>query len=86
MNPALVAHTKLPANQTNFLTASMKISSVHGLILAMSFRTGLTKLSGAIGRMVAGPPMSEQARYNQSLVEVKTRRLEGLTGSWIRPL
>ena len=65
--------------------SGMRISSAYGLNLAVRLWTRMTELSAAIGRLVAGPPMSEQARYKQSLFEVETRRLDGLSGSWFRP-
>ena len=44
--------------------------------------TRMTMLRKAIARMVAGPPMSERERYNQTVVEARARNLEGVASAW----
>ena len=45
----------------------------------------LRMLSKAISRMFAGPPMSDQGRYNQKVTEARARSFEGFASAWFQP-
>jgi hypothetical protein len=45
----------------------------------------LRMLSKAISRMFAGPPMSDQGRYNQKVTEARARSFEGSASAWFQP-
>ena len=49
---------------------------------AKHMSTRMTKLPGAILRLIVGPPMSERDRYNRDVAEARGRDLVGPTGSW----
>jgi len=84
MNAAFGAPIKLPASRSKILAAK-RIESANELNLAETILARITKLSGAIARLVTGPPMSEQERYKQTVAEVRARALEGLASAWFRP-
>ena len=45
----------------------------------------ITNLGAAIGRLLAGPPMSEQEKFNRTVAEARARSFEGLASAWFKP-
>ena len=84
MNAVFGASIKLPANQSKIL-AAIRFGSANELSLAKNILARITKLPGAMAGMVAGPSMSERARYSQKLAETRVSNLEGLASAWCRP-
>ena len=77
MNSVLEAPTNLPRNQARVLAGIRKLSG--------NYLLRMTRLSSAVAHVVAGPPMSDRARYNQSLVEARTKNLDVFTDAWCWP-
>ena len=74
---------KRPVDRSGIL-AGIRIGSAYELNLARKILARISKLPGAIVRLLAGPPMSEWERYNQAVAEVQVRTA-GLTSAWFRP-
>ncbi len=84
MSAVIRASTNRPANQSRLL-AGIKNEPVDESNLATNILARITKLPGAIARLMAGPPTSERERYNQTVAEARARSFEGLASSWFRP-
>ena len=84
MNVVIGAPINQPPNQSKTL-AEIRIGPAYGSNLAKNILARITKLPGAMARLVAGPPMSERERYNQTVAEARARNLEVLAGAWFRP-
>ena len=63
----------------------IRIGPAYDLNLAKRILAQISKVPGAIARLLAGPPMSEWERYNQAVAEVRVRSLAGLTSAWFPP-
>ena len=84
MNAVFGEPINRPASQSE-IPAEIRIGSAYELNLAKNILARITQLPGAIARLLAGPPMSERERYNQTVAEARWRTLEGLTSAWFRP-
>ena len=84
MNVVFGASINLPANQSKILDG-IRIGTAYKSDLARNILARMKKLPGAVGHLIAGPPMSEKERYNQKVAEARARNLEGLASAWWRP-
>ena len=84
MNAVFGAPINRPVNQSRIL-AGIRNRPANELHLAINILVRITKLPGAIARLMAGPPMSERQRYNRNVAEVRARSYEGLASAWFRP-
>ena len=85
MNAVSGASINQPTNRSKIL-AAMTTGTANELNLAKNILARITKLPGAMARLVAGPPISERERYNQTVAESRARNLEGLARAWWWPL
>ena len=72
-----------PVSQSRIL-AGIRIGTAYDLNLTKNIFATTMKLPVAIAPLLAGPPMSERERYNQTVAEVRVRTA-GLTSAWFPP-
>lgn len=84
MNAVFGAPINRPVSQSRIL-AGIRNGLANELRLAMEILARITKLPGAIARLMAGPSMSERERFNYAATDARARSLRVLASSgWIR--
>lgn len=51
----------------------IKFGPANGSAITRNISVGLVKLPGAIARLIAGPPMTDQSKFKQELAEARAR-------------